>query len=317
MRLFRGVPEPFPSDLRGGVVTWGVFDGVHRGHAKVIDKLTSWAREISAPSLVLTFDRHPAEVLRDVAVPLVCPLDVRVDLIGARGVDGVIVLPFTKEFSRTTAEEFVGGTIHGRLGVVAVLLGHDSHFGRDRQGDLPALERIAGGLGLQVRACEPERRGGRPLSSSLIREAVQAGKLAEAEAILGRPFALYGTVVPGEGRGTKIGIPTANLELEHDLRPPVGVYAVEVPLDGRVYAGGANLGRRPTFHPEGGRETTEVHLLDYQGPALTGRRLEVRLRARVRDERKFSGPEELVRQIRSDLDWIRSEAATWSSTPRS
>jgi riboflavin kinase/FMN adenylyltransferase len=317
MRVFRGLSEPLPDTLRGGVVTWGVFDGVHLGHAKVIDQLTAWAGELKAPSLVITFDRHPAEVLRGVPVPLVCPLDVRVDLIGARGVGAVLVLPFTIEFSHTTAEEFVRDIIHGRLKAVAVLLGHDSHFGKDRRGDLPALERIAGGLGLKVRSCEPERRGERPLSSSLIREAVQAGKLEEAESILGRPFALYGTVVEGEGRGAKIGIPTANLELEHELRPPIGVYAVEVTLDGRVYAGGANLGRRPTFHPEGGRETAEVHLLDYQGPPLTGRRLEVRLRARVRDERKFSGPEELVRQIRSDLDWIRSHAGTWSSTPRS
>ncbi len=317
MHLFRGLTAPLPKPLRRGIVTWGVFDGVHRGHAKVIDQLTAWTSQRSAPSLVITFDRHPAEVLRGAAVPLVCPLDVRVNLIGARGVDAVIVLPFTVEFSHTTAEEFVRDIIHGRLGASGVLLGHDSHFGRDRQGDLEVLERVAGGLGLEVRSCEPERRGGRPLSSSMVRAAVQAGDLAEAEAILGRPFALYGTVVEGEGRGAKLGIPTANLELDHELRPPNGVYAVEVPLDGRLYVGGANLGTRPTFHPEGGRETVEVHLLDYPGPALTGHRLEVRLRARVRDERKFSGPEELVRQIRSDLDWIRTRAATWSSTPRS
>jgi riboflavin kinase/FMN adenylyltransferase len=192
-----------------------------------------------------------------------------------------------------------------------VLLGHDSHFGRDREGDLPSLERISSGLGLRVRSCEPERRGGRPLSSSLVREAVQAGDLAEAEAILGRPFALYGTVVSGEGRGSRLGFPTANLELGHELRPPTGVYAVQVPLNGHLYVGGANLGRRPTFHPEGGREIAEVHLLDYMGPPLTGRTLEVRLRARVRDERRFSGPEELARQIRADLDWIRTQSATW------
>lgn len=311
MHFLRGLTAPIPDKLRGGVVTWGVFDGVHRGHAKVIDALTAWAAELGAPSLVITFDRHPAEVLRGVPVPLVCPVDERLKLIAARGVSAVIVLPFTIEFSKTTAEEFVRDTIRKGLGASAVLLGHDSHFGRDRTGDLPGLEEMAGRLGLKVRSCEPERRNGRPLSSSLVREAVQAGDLAEAEEILGRPFALYGEVVAGEGRGTKLGIPTANLELDHELRPPRGVYAVEVPLNGRVYTGGANLGRRPTFHPEGGRETAEVHLLDYDGPPLNGRSLEVRLRARVRDERRFSGPEELVRQIRSDLDWIRARAGTW------
>jgi riboflavin kinase/FMN adenylyltransferase len=317
MHLFRGLTAPIPDRLRGGFVTWGVFDGVHRGHAKVIDALTAWATEASAPSLVITFDRHPAEVLRGVRVPLVCPLVERVNLIRARRVGALFILSFTLEFSRTSAEEFVRDIIHRRLGAAGVLLGHDSHFGRDREGDVKVLEGLAGGLGLRVRFCEPERRGERPMSSSMIREAVQAGNLAEAEAVLGRPFALYGTVVPGEGRGARIGIPTANLDLEHELRPPLGVYAVEVPLTGRVYAGGLNLGVRPTFHPEGGRETAEVHLLDYDGPPLTGHALEVRLRERVRDERKFSGPEELVRQIRSDLDWIRSRAGTWSSTPRS
>jgi len=317
MHLIRGLPNPLNPRLKGGAVTWGVFDGVHRGHVKVIDSLVDWAQELGIPPLVITFDRHPAEVLHGASVPLLCPVDHRVRRIWSRGVEAVIVLPFTVEFSHTTAEEFIRDVVHGRLEAKAVLLGHDSHFGRDREGDIQVLERVAGGLGLQVRSCEPELHRGRPMSSTLVREAVRAGDLAEAETILGRPFALFGKVVKGEGRGASIGIPTANLELEHDLRPPPGVYAVEVPLDDQVYLGGANLGRRPTFHPEGARETVEVHLLDYAGPSLLGRRLAVRLRDRVRDERKFSGPEELVRQIRSDLEWIRARAATWSSTANS
>jgi riboflavin kinase/FMN adenylyltransferase len=317
MRLFRGFTQPLPPFLRGGAVTWGVFDGVHRGHVKVINSLTFWARRRKCPSIVVTFDRHPAEVLRGVPVPLVCPLVQRVRMISARGVDAVVILPFTVDFAKTTAEEFVRDIVQKRLGAKAILLGHDSRFGKDRAGDLPALEEMAKKLGLAIESCEPERRNGRPLSSSMVRDAVQAGDLAEAAEILGRPFALYGVVVPGEGRGAKIGIPTANLELDHELRPPNGVYAVEVPLDGRVYLAGANLGSRPTFHPEGGPVTAEVHLLDYEGPSLTGRALEVRVRERVREERKFAGPDELVRQIRSDLDWIRSKAGTWSSTPRS
>ena len=317
MHVLRGLPTTPDPDHRGGVVTWGVFDGVHRGHRKVIEALVRWAEELGAPALVLTFDRHPAEVLRGTRVPLVCPLERRLELIGHLGVRAAIVLPFTLEFSKTTAEEFVRDLVRGRLGARAVLLGHDSHFGRDRAGDVKTLERVADGLGMEVRTCAPELHRGRPMSSSLVREAVRAGNLEEAEAILGRPFALYGTVVKGEGRGASIGIPTANLALDHDLRPPPGVYAVEVPLDGRLHVGGANLGRRPTFHPEGAPESVEIHLLDYSGPPLLGRRLEARLRARVRDERKFSGPEELVRQVRSDLEWIRARATTWSSTASS
>ncbi len=196
--------------------------------------------------------------------------------------------------------------IKGRLGASAVLLGHDSHFGRDRAGDFSVLEKQAESLGLEVRSVDPEMHGGRPLSSSLVRDAIRAGRLDEAREILGRPFALFGRVVKGEGRGARIGIPTANVAVEHDLRPPPGVYAVEVPLDGSTWRGGANLGRRPTFHPDGAPETVEVHLIGYGGPPLLGRPLEIRFLERVREERKFSGAEELVRQIRADLEWIAS-----------
>lgn len=306
MKVLRGLPEAPDPSTRGGVVTWGVFDGVHRGHRKVVEALVAWARSRGAPAVLLTFDRHPAEVLRGRPVPLICPLDVRIRRLGEAGADVVIAVPFTVEFSRTTAEEFLSGVIARRLGASAVLLGHDSHFGRDRAGDWSVLEMRAAALGLEVRSAAPELHHGKPMSSSLVREAVRAGRLDEAREILGRPFALFGRVVPGEGRGTRIGVPTANVAVDHDLQPPSGVYAVEVPLDGRTWKGGANLGRRPTFHPDGGAETVEVHLIGYDGPPLVGRPLEVRFLERVREERKFSGPEELVKQIRADLEWIAS-----------
>jgi riboflavin kinase/FMN adenylyltransferase len=220
------------------------------------------------------------------------------------GVDATLVLSFTRAFSENTAEVFVKDLVVGRAGARAILLGHDSHFGKNRAGDIETLKAMASKVGVEVRACDPALHGGRPISSSLIRDAVAAGRLEEAADLLGRPFALHGIVVAGEGRGAQIGIPTANIELSHRVRPPHGVYVVRIALGDRVLPGVANLGTRPTFH-EKGAESVEVHLLDYTGAPLYGRRLEVRFLARLRDERKFSGPDDLVRQIRSDIEAAR------------
>ncbi len=300
MRILRGLESLPDSFLANSTITWGVFDGVHLGHRQVLRILTAWAAERRSSSAVVTFDRHPAEVLRGVDVPLVCPLEERLDLIAGAGVDATLVLSFTRAFSENSAEAFVGDIVVGRIGARAVLLGHDSQFGKDRAGDLATLRALAGRLGIEVRACEPARFQGRPISSSLVRDAVFAGRIEEAAALLGRPFSLHGIVVAGEGRGAKIGIPTANLELRHGVRPPRGVYAVTVPLEGREQPGVANLGTRPTFH-ESGAEAVEVHLIGWKGGPLYGRNLQIRFHRRLRDEKKFSGPGELVRQIRADI----------------
>ncbi len=314
MRILRGLESlPDPS-LRACTITWGVFDGVHRGHQHVLNHLAGWAARRKSPSAVITFDRHPAEVLRGIDVPLICPLEERLELIGRCGIDILLVLSFTRAFSETPATAFVGDLVIGKIGAGAILLGHDSHFGKDRAGDVTMLRAVAGRLGVEVRACDPEIHGGQPISSSLIREAVARGGLDEARAMLGRPFSLHGVVVAGEGRGRTIGIPTANLALRHKVRPPRGVYAVDVPLE-HVYGGVANLGTRPTFH-EQGAESLEVHLLDYAGPPLYGRDLEVRFVARLRDEMKFSGPGELVKQIRADIEKGRTLLNAWHSSTK-
>jgi riboflavin kinase / FMN adenylyltransferase len=297
LRGLESLPEP---RLAGCILTWGVFDGVHRGHQSVLSTLVAWARERGAPAAAITFDRHPAEVLRGVEVPLVCPLEERLALIGQCGVDATLVLSFTRAFAENTAEAFVRDLLVGRVGARAILLGHDSHFGKDRAGDFDLLRALGGRLGIEVRASAPLMHEGRPISSSLVRAAVAAGRLDEAEAMLGRPFSLHGVVVAGEGRGRTLGVPTANVELRHKVRPPLGVYAVRVAIDGRVWPGVANLGVRPTFHSDGA-EGVEVHLIGYSGEPLYGRDLEVRFVRKLREERRFAGPEELKRQIASDI----------------
>jgi riboflavin kinase/FMN adenylyltransferase len=295
------IPDP---RLRAPVVAWGVFDGVHAGHRKVVRSVLSWAREKGVSSVVATFDRPPAEVLTGRPVPLLSPLGERLRLLGEQGLDFCVVLNFTLEFSKTSAEDFVRGLVAGRLRASGIVLGHDSRFGRDRTGDLDVLGRIGREIGLEVRNCEPEVHEGRPVSSSLIREAVFAGRLDEAARLLGRPPSVIGTVVRGERRGTSIGFPTANLELHHAVRPPTGVYAADVLLEGRGYRAVVNIGTRPTFK-EGGGELIEAHLPGWSGGDLYGRVLEVRFRTRLRDEMKFPGIDALRAQIQADIERAR------------
>jgi len=291
------LPEP---RLRSPIVTWGVFDGVHRGHQRVLSQVLSWARAEGVSSALVTFDRHPEEVLRGRRIPMVTPLGERLRLLDELGLDFCLVLNFTVEFSRTTADEFVRGIVAGKMGAKGIVLGHDSRFGRDRVGDIDVLTRLGRDVGLEVRHSEPELFEGRPVSSSLIREAVLAGRLDQATYLLGRPPSVYGTVARGDRRGTKLGFPTANIELHHAVRPPGGVYAAEVPLDGRVYRAVVNIGTRPTFR-ESGAEVIEAHLLDYTGGDLYGRNFEVRFLGRIRDEQKFDGPDSLRQQISADI----------------
>jgi riboflavin kinase/FMN adenylyltransferase len=286
--------------MRSPIVAWGVFDGVHRGHRKVLEAVLGWARASGVSSALVTFDRHPQEVLRGTPVPLVSPLAERLRLLGEAGIDFVVVLNFTRDFSRTTAESFIRDVVAGRMGAKGVVLGHDSRFGRDRGGDLALLERMSRDVGLEARRCEPEYRDGRAISSSLIREAIFSGRLDEAAFLLGRPPSVHGTVVPGDRRGSAIGFPTANLELHHAVRPPSGVYAAEVDLDGRTYRSVVNIGTRPTFGKEGA-ESLEAHLLGYSGGDLYGRALEVRFLRRLRDEKKFGSVDELKAQIQADI----------------
>jgi riboflavin kinase/FMN adenylyltransferase len=304
MELLSG-PDSLPDPrIQSPVVTWGVFDGVHRGHRRVVTGLLDWARAEGVSSVVLTFDRHPAEVLTGRPMPLISPLGERIRLIGELGVDFLVVLNFTPEFSRLSADEFIRDLVARRLRARGIVLGHDSRFGRDRAGDPAMLAAIGRETGLQVRQAEPEIHEGRPVSSTLVREAVFAGRLDVAAYLLGRAPSLIGTVVRGDRRGSAIGVPTANLELHHSVRPPNGVYAADVALEGRVRRAVVNLGRRPTFK-EGGPETIEVHLLDFPARDLYGRVLEVRFLARIRDEMKFDGIDALKARIAKDIEAAR------------
>jgi len=310
-------------------VTVGVFDGVHRGHQAVITQLVAWAREGAVDPVVLTLWPHPKQVVTGEAPQLVTDLEHRLVLLERAGVIPV-VLPFDLEVARWPAETFVERVLVRGLGASRVLVGPDHRFGRERQGDLELLERLGAAHGFEARAARLAFSGARleaagpdgkgvDVSSTRVRAALSAGDLPLAEALLGRPVSVLGRVVHGDARGRTLGFPTANLDLGPALRPPRGVWAVRARLladDGTPGAwrpAVANVGRRPTFLQDA-PDLMEVHLLDAAASpiapdALYGLRLEAELVAKLRDERRFSGPDALRTQIAADCAAARTALA--------
>jgi riboflavin kinase/FMN adenylyltransferase len=310
VRVIRGLGPLAAETFTAPVVTIGVFDGVHRGHRRVLETAQASASRLGGDLVVVTFDVHPRAVTVGKAPPLVTSLAHRLLLLERQGVDATIVLHFDETLREMSAERFVDEVLVARIGVRVLVLGHDSHFGKDRRGDFALAKKLLEPRGVRVARVEPVRLDdGRIVSSSAIRDAVLNGDFAAGEELVGRPPALYGTVVKGDGRGRTLGYPTANLDLAGELRPSRGVYGASVAIDGRTHPALVNIGGRPTFHPEGDTaDTVEVHVLDFAGD-LYGRALEVRLFGRLRDERRFAGAEELAAQIARDVAEMRARVA--------
>ena len=328
MRVIRGLSAVAHPPLRA-VVTVGVFDGVHRAHQRLIRSTVGMARRLKGTSVVVTFDPDPQTVLDPGhAQPALMPLEARLARLCALGVDWVWVIPFTKRFARMRAEQFIREVLIRRLHACGLVVGETFAFGRGRRGGLKILQALGSAHGMQVVPVREIRVGGLPISSSRIRQLIASGQLANARRLLGDAPVLYGVVVPGAGRGRRLGFPTANLRMLSEVLPPRGVYAVLVrrldgsgawrgatpppsgvremrtagrgPLAfGEPLGGGVmNLGVRPTFGP--GPLVCEVHLLNFSG-ALRGHRVALLLLARLRNERCFPSPRSLIRQIRQDL----------------
>ena len=286
------------------VVTVGMFDGVHLAHQRLIASTVSLARRLRGTSVVITFDPDPQCVLDPAhAQPALMPLDARVQMLHALGIDLVWVIPFTTSFSRLRAEQFIRKVLIDRLHPLALIIGENFMFGRRRHGDEALLRSVGPRYGMRIVAIPRVRHGGVPISSSRVRQLMAAGRLADARRLLGRPPELYGQVVRGAGRGRRLGIPTINLRVVSHVLPPRGVYAVQVHDVGtlrrrRLWPGVMNLGVRPTFGP--GPLVCEIHLLGFSG-TFHGRFLQVSLLARLRDERCFPSPQALVQHVRRDL----------------
>lgn len=286
---------------RGTVVTVGTFDGVHRGHALVLDHTAARAHDRGMPSVAVTFAPHPLEIVNpSAAPPLLTSWDEKLEALAQTPIDYLAVIPFTHQLAAYSAEEFVEQVLIRRFGMRELLIGHDHGFGRGRAGDVESLRMIGKRRGFPVDVVQAVLGSdGSPISSTTIRRAIAHGDLARASDGLGRRYWMSGRVIAGEGRGKLLGFPTLNLELgsRRKLVPPHGVYAVRVEGRAGVFGGMMNLGSRPTFGDES--QSFEVHVFNATGDWY-GQVVRVEFVSRLRDTMKFAGPAALVAQLQTD-----------------
>jgi len=286
--------------FRRPVVTIGIFDGVHLGHRKILRKTVEKAMHLKGTSIVVTFDPHPRRVLDIIgAPPLLVSLKHRLNLIRKEGIDAACVLNFNEMLAGHTAAEFVKKVLVKKLGAHTVIIGSDFRFGRSKKGDIGLLRRLGREFNFTVIGVPLLNIGRSPVSSTRIRALIMAGKLKEASRLLGRPVSVLGTVVKGNRRGRLLGYPTANINPHHEAIPPSGVYAVYAEFAGKRYKGILNIGRRPTFSGNGAEPTIEAHIFGFN-KNIYGKDIEVIFIKRLREEKRFRGKEELVKQIRID-----------------
>ena len=290
----------FPSG-RGSVLAIGNFDGIHLGHQAILRAAVDRAHETNAVATALTFDPPPLKVLRPESAPLRLSTNAqRMDWFRFGGLEGALVLPFTLELSKLSPEEFVEQILVRGLRVRAVLVGENFRFGHKQAGDVQLLRELGAKHGFEVVVIPPVVDHGEVVSSTLLRREIAAGDVSHAGRLLGRPFVLTGEVVSGTGTGRRFTFPTLNLAPEQELLPARGVYITRTQIEGdtRRYRSVTNIGVRPTFN--GSRLSVETHLLDYHHEG-TPRHIEVSFWKRLREEKKFSGPEELRQQIARDI----------------
>lgn len=302
------IRDPFrATDLpRGGVGTIGNFDGVHLGHKKILETVVARARETGKPSFAITFEPHPMAVLRpDHAPRRIQTLRQKEEVIAELGVDFLLVIPFTRDFSLTEPEEFARSLLRDRLGASELYLGAHFAFGRGKRGDLALLSRMGAECQFAVSAVAEVFYAGEPVSSTRIRRALERGAVVEANAMLGRSYELDGLVARGDRVGHQIGVPTVNLEPENELAPAEGVYVTEIEIRsfGRRFQSVTNIGRRPTLY-EDYATTIETYVLDFSSDVY-GDFVRLFFLDRLREERKFPSIMELKEQIQKDIGEAR------------
>lgn len=306
MQVFHSWDEAAASGIRGGAVTVGNFDGVHMGHEQVLEETRGHAQAHQGPTIVVTFEPHPRAVLfPDEAPRRLCHLQERLRLLEAAGVDAVLLLEFNRELAAWPAERF-SRTLHDTFAFNHIHVGYDFAFGHDRKGHVDDLRTLGDELDFTVTEAAAFEMLGGVVSSSRIRSAVEAADFALARRLLGRDHAIAGEVLHGDKRGRQMNFPTANIDVADLAHPPVGIYAVLASDGERQWRGAAYLGYRPTFN--GRTLLLESHLLD-DAPDLYGLTLTTAFIARIREDRKFTGPEDLAAQIARDCEDARTMLA--------
>lgn len=299
MKILRKIEE-INQPLTNACVTIGNFDGVHLGHQQLFATVVGKARAADGTSVVITFDPHPLQVLLPDGIKLISTYQQKEELIAMSGIDVLLVIPFTKEFAKTTAENFVADLLVKKIGVKELVVGYDYAFGKGRSGNIDFLKQQGLFYGFPVTVVEACYLNNQLVSSTKIRELVKEGRMAAARELLGRCYQIRGTVRMGKQRGGKvIGFPTANLKFnEADLVPKHGVYVTKVFCEGRRYGGILNIGYNPTFGEK--QLVAETHIFDFNED-IYGKPIKVNLLKFLRAEKKFPGPEELAEQIGKDV----------------
>jgi len=300
MQIYRSLSE-LPSSFGPTVATIGNFDGVHRGHQWVIGEVIARARALDTRSLAITFDPHPARVLRpETSQPLITPLGEKLDLLAATGIDATLVLPFTHELSHTSPRDFASKVLRQQLGIVELHEGENFRFGYRAEAGVESLEALGRELDFHVSIYSPRTLRGSTVSSSRIRQLIVAGKVGHARALLGRVFSLSSTPASGRGYGTRYTVPTINLAPYPELIPAIGVYITTLTVAGERFEAVTNVGNRPTFGEDS--FTIESHLLNFHPIELTEETpLRLAFLHRLRDEIRWPSSEALRDQIGRDV----------------
>lgn len=303
MHLFHSLAD-LPAAARGGAVSVGNFDGVHRGHARLAEQLVALAKDLGGPAVIFTFDPHPIRILRpDAAPPPLTWAARKAALLGELGVDFVVSYPTDRALLSRSAAEFFSHILHQGLGARGMVEGPNFFFGRNREGDIARLGELCAAADVRLKVIAPELIGDEWVSSSRIREAIQKGDVEQAAAWLTRPYRIRGQVIVGAQRGATLGFPTANVDAIDTLSPAPGVYAARAYTQSGVWPAAVNIGANPTFGED--RVKFETHLIDFSGD-LYGQTLEVEFVARLRETQPFPSVAELQRQLQTDVARARA-----------
>ncbi len=299
MKVVKDISEIERNDET--VLTIGTFDGVHKGHQEIIKKVVKISKEDSLRSLIITFYPHPRKVINPNSnISLLTTQEEQIDLLRQLGVDNLLKINFTKEFSEITSYQFIKEYIVKRIGVKKIVIGHDHHFGKSREGNVDFLKSVSTEFGFDVVEVTPFEMDSVLVSSSVIRKELQNGNIHLVNKMLGRNYFFIGNVVNGDGRGRKLGYPTANIKLEDEDKalPMLGIYAVFIFIDGLKFNGLLSVGKRPTFYNDG-KIIPEVYIYDFNDN-IYGKKVKVEILERIRGEEKFNSPEELINQMNLD-----------------
>jgi riboflavin kinase/FMN adenylyltransferase len=286
------------------VATIGVFDGIHRGHRKILKLLNERAKDINAKSCVLTFDPHPSRILHPYKTPpMLISTRHKLNLLAAEGVNVTVLVNFTRHFADISPSNFVEEVLVKRMNTTELFVGQNFLFGKNKSGTIKSLKQLGRKFNFKIHMVPPFKVGGRIISSTLIRKLIMSGKLNEAKRLIGRDISILGTVTKGAKRGRILGFPTANLDLHHEAIPPSGVYIVKVKLADKIYRGILNIGFRPTFKEEKIQKEPiiEVHIFNFN-KSIYGKDIEIIFLKRIRNERKFRDGEHLLLRIKKDID---------------